>query len=265
MLTNEYENFGEPSISNAELEYLQLPQFGAEHFNLEDISLLAALDDWWAINGEDDPDFDELVANKEARAKSAPLQKKIVKALTRAVIEGDLKAVVFGKDLTSGDPIARRTYSHINDIKKRLNLYGYGNGHLMEVAEGLDEEVYDLALSVYRKRACIELGIIPSRNEGSIKPPHEIIPELHDTIDARSLEIAYLKAKLAEKSGDGKALAARERTNLLNIIGALLELSGTKEAAIIAAIDEKYSDKPGLKERTLQGKFAEAKRSLLNT
>ena len=76
----------------------------------------------------------------------------------------------------------------------------------MEVAEGLDEEVYDLALSVYRKRACIELGIIPSRNEGSIKPPHEIIPELHDTIDARSLEIAYLKAKLAEKSGDGKAL-----------------------------------------------------------
>ena len=66
MLTNEYENFGEPSISNAELEYLQLPQFGAEHFNLEDISLLAALDDWWAINGEDDPDFDELVANKEA-------------------------------------------------------------------------------------------------------------------------------------------------------------------------------------------------------
>lgn len=59
-----------------------------------------------------------------------------------------------------------------------------------------------------------------------------------------------------------KPLATRERTNLLNIVGALLELNGTKEAAIISTLLERYPDKPGIKKRTLEEKFAEAKRSL---
>lgn len=267
MLTDECEIFGDSSISNAELEYLELPQYGAEHFNLEDISLLAALDDWWMKNGEDDPDFDELVANKEARAESAPLQKKIVKALTRAVIEGDLKAVVFAKELASGDPIARRTYSHITDIKKHLNLYGYGNGHLMEVAEGLDEEVYDLALSVYRKRACIELGVIPSRNEVSNMPLHELLPEMHNAIDSKSLEIAHLKGKLNGQKSD-KPLATSERKAYLNIIAAMLELlknprpGRVDDAAIIRELVGNYGDKYGISESNLNRKLPEAKRIL---
>ena len=57
-------------------------------------------------------------------------------------------------------------------------------------------------------------------------------------------------------------LGERERTNLLNTIGALLADSGKKESAIISSILERHRDVPGLKERTLQERFAEAKRSL---
>lgn len=67
-----------------------------------------------------------------------------------------------------------------------------------------------------------------------------------------------------------KPLAPRERDTLLNIIGALVELIQTakpgrdSDAAVIKELLDNYSDKPGIKERTLQGKFAEAKRSLLS-
>ncbi len=67
-----------------------------------------------------------------------------------------------------------------------------------------------------------------------------------------------------------KPLATRERDTLLNIIGALVELIQTpkpgrnSDAAVITEMVANYSDKPGIKERTLQEKFARAKRSLLS-
>ena len=59
-----------------------------------------------------------------------------------------------------------------------------------------------------------------------------------------------------------RPLQPRERTTLLNIIGALLEANGTKEAALIAQLEEKYPTAAGIKKRTLEGKFALGKRSL---
>ena len=59
-----------------------------------------------------------------------------------------------------------------------------------------------------------------------------------------------------------RPLQPRERTTLLNIIGALLDANGTKEAALIAQLEEKYPTASGIKKRTLEGKFALAKRSI---
>lgn len=65
-----------------------------------------------------------------------------------------------------------------------------------------------------------------------------------------------------------KPLIDRERETLLNIIGALLELikspknNRDSNAAVIKEMLANYSDKPGIKERTLQEKFAAATRSL---
>lgn len=77
-----------------------------------------------------------------------------------------------------------------------------------------------------------------------------------------------LKSIVRESNGLENSLDRRERNTLLNIIGAMLELIKTpmagrdSDAAVIRELLDNYSDKPGIKERTLQDKFAAAKRSL---
>lgn len=79
------------------------------------------------------------------------------------------------------------------------------------------------------------------------------------TDELRDFEQA-LAAKQAGAS-DG-AVSGKERTTFLNIIGGLLELIGAKEAGIIGDLLERYPNAPGIKKRTLEEKFAAAKRSL---
>ena len=65
-----------------------------------------------------------------------------------------------------------------------------------------------------------------------------------------------------------KPLGERERTTLLNIIGVLVELikapkpGRDNDSALIEEMLKNYGDTAGIKERTLQAKFAAAKRSL---
>lgn len=69
-------------------------------------------------------------------------------------------------------------------------------------------------------------------------------------------------------SKDMATLGQRERTTLLNVIGALLELvknprdGRTSDAAVIRELLACYEDRPGISKPTLEAKFAEAKRSL---
>lgn len=66
-------------------------------------------------------------------------------------------------------------------------------------------------------------------------------------------------------------LKPRSETTYLNIIGAMLELLKSprtgreNDAAIIQEIVNNYSDKPGISSRTLQDKFALAKRTLISS
>lgn len=66
-----------------------------------------------------------------------------------------------------------------------------------------------------------------------------------------------------------KPLSERERQTLLNIIGVLLELIQTpkterdSEAKVIKEMVDNYPDKQGISKRTLEEKFAAAKKSLL--
>ncbi len=75
----------------------------------------------------------------------------------------------------------------------------------------------------------------------------------------------------ANDSVDAQSLAPRERTTLLNIIGALVELIQTpksgrgSQAAVISELLANYSDKQGISRSTLEQKFAEAKRSLFQS
>lgn len=72
----------------------------------------------------------------------------------------------------------------------------------------------------------------------------------------------------ADSQPGEKELATRERNTLLTIIGVLLELiqhpkpGRDSEAAVIQEMLLNYEDKTGIAKRTLEGKFAEAKRIL---
>lgn len=57
-------------------------------------------------------------------------------------------------------------------------------------------------------------------------------------------------------------LKSRERSTLLNIIGVLLNALNCKESSLISELLEKHPEVPGIKKRTLEEKFAEAKRAL---
>jgi hypothetical protein len=208
-------------IPNGETDYLELPQFGAQYFNLEDVALLAALDEWWRVNGEDDPDFDELVSNPIARKAAQPLQQKLIKALLRAALRDEVKVKVLARELNSGDPIPWRTYAHIADIKTLLQLYDLGNGHLIECAESLDDDVYDLALSVYRRRCLIKYGLMPVRREilgTTLMQQHD---ELKRKFDAQNLKIAHLERRSNHAIGDTRPLLTIERNTLLTVIAVL--------------------------------------------
>lgn len=78
----------------------------------------------------------------------------------------------------------------------------------------------------------------------------------------RTSELSRFIAQLSESNSVERDLGDRERTTLLNIVGALLEYSGHKESAIIDALLTRHPGVPGLTKRTLEAKFAEAKRSL---
>lgn len=92
------------------------------------------------------------------------------------------------------------------------------------------------------------------------------------TLDTLSQSLAAItndRDTLAGRVANGEPVHLRSETTFLNIIGALVELmqrhdpSRTSEAKIITEMLKNYSDKPGIKERTLQEKFAAAKKSLL--
>jgi hypothetical protein len=208
-------------IPNGEADYLELPQFGAQYFNLEDAALLAALDEWWLANGGDDPDFDELVSNPVARKAAQPLQQKLIKALLRAALSDELKVKVLARELNSGEPIPWRTYAHIADIRILLQLYGLGNGHLIEWAESLDDDVYDLALSVYRRRCLIKYGLMPVRREILGETLIEQHDELKQKFDAQNLKIAHLERRSIHAVGDARPLLTTERNTLITIIAVL--------------------------------------------
>ena len=91
------------------------------------------------------------------------------------------------------------------------------------------------------------------------------------TIERKSFDIWVTENFEDESPLPERPLERRERDGLLNIIGGLLALlqdqRPTKadtgnQAKIIVALVNAYSDKNGISERNLQGKFADANRSL---
>lgn len=242
------------------LQLLELPDSGMGYFTLTDAATLYALDDWWGGNRSDDPDFWSFIAEKEPRKHIEEKQKVVESVLIRAVERKELNAKVFLRDISNSLPIPLDTYAKLSEIKDCLQAYGIWPGPVVDSAENIDTDgLYRRASEIARNRVAIRLGSPPDLDESF---DDQTIDELRDEIAAKRMRIASLEHELAKKSETGSPIGNRERTTLLNIIGALLEKYVKKDEPLIAEIQQEYPAIPGLKTRTLQEKFAEARRSL---
>lgn len=171
------------------------------------------------------------------------IQKKInnayYNAIERAKFDVFLSNVLDFEDIEEAEKTLPPMKSCLMSKELEWRYASFMEGSEVTLSGWLESEGYNFSIQFTRKEVARWL------RENSFKSVYEF-------------EVPAATPELKSE----KPLAARERSNLLNIIGALLGLNGTKEAAIIAELLEKYPATPGIKKRTLEDKFAEAKRSL---
>ncbi len=92
--------------------------------------------------------------------------------------------------------------------------------------------------------------------------PAGCLPEDYVFVIKKECLDDFVRRHTETPTGNEKPLGTRERATLLNIIGVLLEKYVKKDEPLIDEIQQEYPAVPGLKTRTLQEKFAEARRSL---
>ena len=205
---------------------------------------------------------------------------EVMQSLCRSIVRKDLQPLLIVMDIDDEiDPA--NTWISATDFQHWCTQRTIDLGELWD--RFLDEAYYIESSAM--QAASRELEELESSKSNYVKQAVDssleeqdwyacLSPELQGKIDGhlsqlllsclRSLGIPDTEPKNVGARGTetDRALQPRERTTLLNIIGALLEANGTKEAALIAQLEEKYPTVSGIKKRTLEGKFALGKRSL---
>lgn len=197
--------------------------------------------------------------------------KKAVSALTRAVLasveKGELKLAKTSRNL-AGDLSLRGSWVEADAFDEWCNSRGLSLGESWFDLWKDDQEIFSAALEIQDLTRRRYEGLYDEGDAQILRGRLE-----QDGAEILITEIAALRAELAQyKSKDARTVQRpiqnREKTTYLNIIGAMLELMKSprpgrdSDTAVIDEIERNYRDKPGISTRTLQEKFAAAKRSL---
>ena len=189
------------------------------------------------------------------------------KAVLASVEKGELKLAVVKRSLT-GELSLLDSWVGADAFDDWCNSRGLSLGESWSDLWQDDQEILG---------ATVEAQDVKRRQYEGLNDESEVesLREQFDTagVDALFAEIATLRAKLKRhESKDAltvqRPIQNREKTTYLNIIGAMLELMKSprpgrdSDTAVIDEIERNYRDKPGISTRTLQEKFAAAKRSL---
>lgn len=231
---------------------------------------------------EDDPEGTRSVHAFVWTSPSGKLAEdvdEVTQSLFRSIVRKDIQPLLLVIELDDEiDPA--NTWISASDFQRWCEQRII---YLGEVWDRLLDEAYYIE-SAAMQAAARELEKLESSKSGYVKPAVDsslaeqswyggLSPELQVKIEEhlsrllrsslRSLGIPDSPDNLGNCGTEiDRPLQQRERTTLLNIIGALLEVNGLKEGALIAQLEEKYPAVSGLKKRTLEGKFALGKRSL---
>ncbi len=183
-----------------------------------------------------------------------------------AIEHGNLPYGRDGKLVPSGEQVARArlTIRHI-DLKKWMTL-----NYPDQKPAFLFDEIERKTHSAFNMESFQSLQADRDAINANLKKKTELFNKLQNSYNALQGERDSLRAMVEQKEPP----LERAETTYLNVIGSLLALllgkspqgnpysSFETEAAIISAMLAYHHHKQGISARTLQGKFAEAKRSL---
>ena len=183
-----------------------------------------------------------------------------IEKIIDAIENGDLPCGRDGKKVTPSDHVApgRRTIRH-HDLKVWIAKY-----HPDQKPTFLFDEIERTTHAAINAESFQALQV----DRDSLKARLDNGIELYNILKQDRNKIESERASLAAKVEKMNNPTQRSETTYLNIIGALVELIQTKksgrdsEASVISELVNNYSEKAGISERTLQEKFAAAKRSL---
>lgn len=208
------------------------------------------------------------------------LQKSISildKMLQSSLKNGELKPVVLRRNLL-GDISMVNSWIYADDFQEWCDSYGIHLGHNWTSHWRSEMEILHYGLEEQAKRrrsdeglSKEDLGIEEDMDAESLRAKldqdsyinlyNELLESQHQLNRYR-----YSREIVVQEN-----LKPRSETTYLNIIGAMLELLKSprvgreNDVAIIEEIVNNYSDKPGISSRTLQDKFALAKRTLISS
>lgn len=189
----------------------------------------------------------------------------VIAALIDSVKSGELKPLRLRVSL-SGDIDPRETWLRFEDFSDWCERRDLEPNDCLEQYIGDESTIYEAAMnaadSVRAELETLELEDKLKQRTHELDDPNAALNLLKENI--------ALRASKSTPHVSEKPLSTRERDTLLTIVAVLLELiqsdkSGRdSEAAIIGEMLQNYSDKPGIAKRTLEQKFADAKRILRN-
>ena len=263
--------------------YAENEQFPTFRISVRTAARLIAegLDEW---NGEEIQDSDRATfyrpdpihgsinigahefANAEPTGRMKMACEGVEAALVSAVNQGHLSPRQVRRSL-AGAINPAETYLNVDDVLNWCETVGISPSEMFFLYREHEENIAGDAyqhLEKERFRLENKTAIDDARESTSRLTEEEIS---HIAIENLRFREGHFGS--ADQRHD-KPLKPRERDTLLNIIGALVELIQTpkpgrnSDAAVISEMVANYSDKSGIKQRTLQEKFAAAKRNLLS-
>mgnify|MGYP001049091774 CR=1 FL=1 len=236
------------------------------------LACVPSFGDAFAIScGFFDSEWREREAEYSAEAKqSGPLTTKLFSKVDWVACDGKQTVMTL-------DGVYRLEFSLSVEMRKWLWASAVRGGQLYNNLHGLwigDSDGQIWCVVDYRDPALVSSGDLGFTLTDPWYRPTDKTPRNSELLISKA-EIESLVSDFPNTSTEPEQpLGSRERNTLLNIIGGLLELilgespSGQKlsrfesQAAVIDGLLARYEGKAGIKKRTLEEKFAKAKRQL---
>lgn len=243
-----------PEADFGAADYVRLPGYGVDHYNLTDAALVGALDMWsvGAVEGVPCESWLDEHENPAVRKALEPLRAQLLAALVRSVESRQLAAEVRGRALATSQLIPEQTYVALDDLVDWLEVHGHERGEFIaDIQEAHQDDPWYIASQVAEDRAKLRFPeTVDEAQAGAFETLGDNAAEiasLKQELRIARLRISHLEfLKLGGRHSntENKPPSTRQRRTLLTVIAALCKSAGISPssrgaaAAIASATEE---------------------------